>query len=76
MRIENRAQKDALDDIARKIMRFRAQHTAVKEDRERITANTVFRALIDNFIDRFPYIKMEPIQNEDELREWLQRLFR
>ena len=69
-------QKDSVDDLARQIMRFRSRSTSLKEDRERITANTVYRALVDNFISRLDLLKMVEIQNEEELKEWIGLLFK
>ena len=68
-------QRDAIEDLARSIMRHRPQASPSKEDRERITANTVVRALIDNLIETVPSLKMEEIKNEDDLKLWLGRLF-
>ena len=69
-------QRDAIEDLARTIMRKRS-HAGIssKEDRERITANTVVRALIDNLIETAPSLKMQEIRNEDELKSWLRQLF-
>ena len=68
-------QRDAIEDLARSIMRNRSQNSPSKDDRERITANTVVRALIDNLIDTVSGLKMKEIKNEDELKLWLQQLF-
>lgn len=69
-------QRDGMEDIARKLMRFRSKQDKVGEERERITANTVFRALVENFLDRVDGISLETIQNEEGLKSWLSRLFR
>jgi len=68
-------QRDAIEDLARAIMRHRPHASASKEDRERITANTVVRALIDNLIETLPSLKMGEIKNEEELKVWLRQLF-
>ena len=68
-------QRDAIEDVARSIMRFRSQEEMMKEERERITANTVVRALIDNFIEKIPNLKMKAITNEEEVKEWVKQLF-
>lgn len=69
-------QKDTLDDIARKLMRFRSNALVGKEERERITANTICRALLDNVIDRIDSLEIEAIQNEAELKTWLEKIFK
>ena len=67
-------QRDAIEDLARTIMRYRPQGSTSKEDRERITANTVVRALIDILIETAPSLKMQELRNEDELKSWLRQL--
>lgn len=69
-------QRDAVEDLARTIMRHRSSSDIKSEDRERITANTVVRALIDNLIETIPQLKIEDIRNEDELKSRLQSVFR
>ena len=69
-------QRDAIEDLARQVMRFRSKESLPKEDRERITANTVVRALLDGFICKASSLEMEAISNEDELKEWLGSLFK
>ena len=69
-------QRDAIEDLARQVMRFRSKESISKEDRERITANTVVRALLDSFICKASSLEMEAISNEDELKEWLGSLFK
>ena len=68
-------QRDAIEDLARTIMRFRSKSESKTENCERITANTVVRALIDNFIETAPGLKMQDIYNENDLKKWLQQLF-
>jgi hypothetical protein len=67
-------QRDAIEDLARTIMRYRPQESTFKEDRERITANTVVRVLIDILIETVPSLKMQELRNEDELKSWLRQL--
>ena len=69
-------QRDAVEDLARTIMRHRSSGDPAKAERERITANTVVRALIDNLIDTIPALKIQEISNEEELKSWLQQVFR
>lgn len=68
-------QRDGMEDIARKLMRFRPKLEKVGGERERITANTVFRALVESFLDRVDGLPMDVIQNEAELKAWLSKLF-
>jgi hypothetical protein len=65
-------QKDGLDELAKKIMKSRAKDST--EIRERITANTILRALLDNFLLITKNAKTGSIQNEDQLREWIGNL--
>ena len=68
-------QRDAIEDIARQLMRFRSQGERLKEERERITANTIVRALIDNFLERVPQLEVKATANEEEVKRWIQQLF-
>ena len=70
------AQRDAIEDMARQVMRFRSKEPVPKEDRERITANTVVRALLDSFMCKSSLLEMEAISNEEELKRWIERLFK
>jgi len=69
-------QRDAIEDIARQVMRFRSKESQASSDRERITANTVVRALLDGFICKASALEMESISNEDDLKRWVGRLFK
>lgn len=62
------AQKDALDEMARKLMRFR-----VSGD-ERITANTIIRALLDVTLPAMQDLPLSPVSDEKELAAWLRQL--
>lgn len=68
-------QRDAVEDLARTIMRYRSRQEMKGENSERITANTVVRALIDNLIETAPALAMQEIRNEDDLKSWLRQLF-
>jgi hypothetical protein len=68
-------QRDAVEDLARTIMRFRSKNELKGENSERITANTVVRALIDNLVETAPSLTMQEIRNEDDLKNWLRQLF-
>ena len=54
-------QRDAVEDLARTIMRFRSKTELKGENSERITANTVVRALIDNLVETAPSLTMQEI---------------
>lgn len=68
-------QRDAVEDLARSIMRHRSHGGTKSDNSERITANTVVRALIDNLIETAPDLAMKQIHNEEELKAWLSQLF-
>lgn len=69
-------QRDAIDELAKKLMRHRSQKRELSESRERITSNSVFRALISNFLERVGMLEISSIQNEEELTLWVQQLFK
>jgi hypothetical protein len=64
-----------LKRIEQTIMRNRkkGQNT---DSRERITSNTVVRALIANFLDRVGDMDLSNIDNEEMLRERMERVFK
>jgi hypothetical protein len=64
-----------LKRIEQTIMRNRrkGQNT---DSRERITSNTVVRALIANFLDRVGDMDLSNIDNEDVLRERMEKVFK
>lgn len=67
-------QRDAIEDLARQVMRFRSKGSSPSSERERITANTVVRAMLDTMMEKVSVLDMESISNEDDLKQWLQRL--
>lgn len=69
-------QKEGLDRVARKIMKFRAIELKGKDDKERITANTLIRALIENFLRTEESLKMEVLSSEDDIHEWVRGIFK
>lgn len=69
-------QKDAVDDLARQIMRFRSQVKKTVGEKERITSNTIIRALLDNFIAHVSSLAIESIPNEKALKKLLGSLFK
>lgn len=68
-------QKEGLDKIAKKIMKYRSEATKGNQDKERITANTLMRVLIDAFLDREHLLPMEVITSEESARKWIENLF-
>jgi hypothetical protein len=68
-------QKEELDRLAKQIMRSRPRHTFQKvTERERITANTLIRALIDIFLEKGEFPVPPEINNEEETKLWLKTL--
>lgn len=68
-------QKEELDRLAKQIMRSRPRHTFQKvTQRERITANTLIRALIDIFLEKGEFPLPPEINNEEETKSWLKTL--
>jgi hypothetical protein len=69
-------QKDQMDDLARKLMRFRNKGGGSLDDKERITANSVVRVILDNVIERIDLLELQKIRTEDELKSWMSGLFK
>ena len=46
------------------------------DSRERITSNTVVRALIANFLDRVGDMDLSGIDNEEMLKERMEKVFK
>jgi hypothetical protein len=63
-----------LKHIENSIMRSRSK--AGKEDRERITSNSILRCLVTSFIDRIDLLDFEEIDNEEILNQRMQKLFK
>lgn len=68
-------QKEGLDRVAKRIMKFRSDATKGSQDKERITANTLMRVLIDVFLEKENQLPMEVITNEETARKWVEKLF-
>lgn len=68
-------QRDAIDKLSKKIMRHRSKDTELSKSRERITSNSLFRALVTNFLERVDSLQMETICDETTLTEWVGKLF-
>jgi hypothetical protein len=69
-------QKEGLDRVARQIMRFRSQKLKGVDNKERITANTLIRALIENFLEVESSLPMETLSSESEVYEWVSKHFK
>jgi hypothetical protein len=69
-------QKDAIDELSKKLMRYRSQKGSMPESRERITANSIFRSIVDIFIEKSDALDMTAVQNEEELMVWIRQVFK
>jgi hypothetical protein len=69
-------QKDQMDELARKLMRFRHKEGGSFDDKERITANSVVRVILDNVIEKIDTLEIQKILTEDELKTWMSGLFK
>jgi Zn-dependent oligopeptidase len=67
-------QKEGLDRVARKLMKHRSKFLKNKSDSERITANTIIRALIDNFLKFEDSMVIDVFSSEEEVRSWIANL--
>ena len=67
--------KDSLESIAKRAMRNRTKQTDPTVRRERITSNTILRALLQNFISREHLLDDEVIQHEVDAIKWLENIF-
>jgi len=72
----NTEQKNGLDRVAKKLMKFRAKDLKGRNDKERITTNTLIRALIDNFLQLEEAMQMEVLTSENDVSRWLKRMFK
>ncbi len=69
-------QKEGLDRVAKKLMKFRSNQLRGIEEKERITANTILRSLIDNFLELEDSLQLETLTSEKEVREWIANVFK
>lgn len=67
-------QKSGLDRIAKKIMKFRSSKLKGNDDKERITANTLIRALVENLISLETSMPMETLSSEKDVQEWVRKV--
>jgi hypothetical protein len=70
------SQKEGLDRIAKKLMKFRSKQLKGNEEKERITANTLIRALIENFLRFEDSLELEVLVSEDDVCNWLSRIIK
>lgn len=64
-------QKEGLDRIAKKLMKYRSKELKGKDNKERITANMLIRALIENFLHVEETIQLEVLSSEEEVYKWI-----
>jgi hypothetical protein len=69
-------QKEGLDRVAKKLMKFRAKDLKGRDDKERITANTLIRALVENFLNLEDMMQLEVLNNEKDVQKWLKTLYK
>lgn len=69
-------QKEGLDRVAKKLMKFRSNELRGIEEKERITANTILRSLIDNFLCLEDSLQLETLTSEKEVKEWIAKVFK
>lgn len=65
-------QKEGLDRIARRMMK---QRGVAQRGAERITANTIMRAVIGNFLEVEGNFKHDVMSSEEDVYEWAERIF-
>lgn len=69
-------QKEGLDLLARKIMRHRSLNSKEKRKKERITANTIVRALVDCLLEKEQNVELPIIYTEAEAKSWVRDLLK
>jgi len=68
-------QKEGLDRVAKKIMKYRSRNLKGNESKERITANTLIRGLIENFLALEDSLQMEILSSEEDVYKWIKIIF-
>lgn len=68
-------QKECFDRLAKNIMRYR-RDTPATQYRERITTNTVIRAVVQNFLEREEFLTEEVLETEEDVVRWVGTLFK
>ena len=66
-------QKEGLDRVAKKLMKYRSRDLKGDENKERITANVLIRALVENFLSKEESIPMEVLSTEKDVLAWAKR---
>jgi hypothetical protein len=65
--------KEALDRAAKKILRYRSKKLKGSSDKERITANTLIRCLVEIFLCAESKGEMEILRSEKEAQAWVSK---
>ena len=65
--------KEGLDRVAKKLMKYRSNELKGKDDKERITANTLIRALTQSFLNLEGSMKLETLSSEDDVFKWVKK---
>lgn len=68
-------QKEGLDRVAKKIMKYRSRDLKGNDSKERITANTLIRALIENFLTLEDSLQLETLSSEEDVHVWVKNIF-
>jgi len=66
-------QKEGLDRVAKKIMKYRSRDLKGIDAKERITANMLIRALVENFLSKEERFPTEILSSEEDVYEWVKR---
>lgn len=69
-------QRDAVEEFSRKIMRQRKSKLKDLDSPERITSNSIIRAILDNAIERIKNVETPALANEESLKIWMSALFK
>lgn len=68
-------QKDGLDRVAKKIMKRRSKQLKVSDNKERITTNTLIRALVNHFLEIEESFESEVLLSEQDVQKWIKNAF-
>jgi hypothetical protein len=67
-------QKEGLDRVAKKLMKYRGRLLKKKSESERITANTLLRALVYNFLQIEDSMELDVLTSENDVCAWVSRV--
>ena len=70
------SQKEGLDRLSKRIMKSRPKKSANEETRERITANTLMRALSDILLEAESFAQIPIINTEEDVKNWMRALLK